>query len=83
MNRKVVKHLRRVKSDSFAEIKNGKPVLDDAGKVKRIAFDRMEYASEVAKRLGVTRRTVRKARQGMSAAIGRIAEKLEGTEDKE
>jgi hypothetical protein len=81
MDRKVVKHLRRVKSDSMAEIKNGQAVLDETGKAKRIPFDRLEYASEVGKRLGVTRRTVRKARQGVPAAIARITEKLEGVAD--
>lgn len=80
MDRKVAKHLRRVKSDSRVDIKDGKPVLKD-GKPVRIQFDRQEFASEVAKRLGVTRRTVRKARQGMPAALGRIAEKLENVAD--
>lgn len=81
MDRKVAKHLNRVKADQRAVIKNGKPVIGKDGKVEMLKFDRQEFASEVAKRLGVTRRTVRKARQGMPAALARVAEKLTGESD--
>jgi hypothetical protein len=78
MDRKVKATLTRfVKDKKVRTNPEGKPVLKE-GKIQFDEFDRIEFASEVAKRLGVTRRTVRKARQGREAALNRISEATMG-----
>ena len=73
-SRKVMKQLskmvkaKRIRTDGKGQpiLKDGKPIVDE--------YDRLEYAREVATRIGVTRRTVRKAHQGLAPALQRVRE---------